>query len=315
MNKVIIENAIFTVTSEVGVNELTIGSIVNHSDSNLHFTVELKDVENNICADIKLSVAAKSTKRLLPSNLTSSILGAFENDNYSFTGEDLIVAVERPPVATDFSFYFDDDGMKSVGGENCAVYIFNGYSANDVRYNQEELLAIYNKANSLADYLDILLHTDAPSDFPYETIKDCMEDFDLPYSQEKEKELCAWVEEKSFGKIDETDILADYLSITTNKPWETRSFTGYSQGDYCTILYCSEVYSKESITEIGKFWLGCGFEYEIDGEIGYYVTDDIQWGDREKLRKTLADYYGCEARNLVIREYVNTVQQYIYKNV
>lgn len=310
MNKEVIENAIFTVTSETEVNELT---IVNYSDSVLHFSVELKDVENNICADIKLSVAAKSTKRLLPSNLTSSILDAFENDNYSFTGEDLIVAVERPSEATDFSLYFDDDGMKSVGGENCAVYIFN--ESNDVRYNQEELLAIYNKANSLADYLDILLHTDTPSDFPYETIKDCMEDFDLPYSQEKEKELCAWVEEKSFGKINETDILAEYLSITTSKPWETLSFTGYSQGDYCTVLYCSEVYSKESITEIGKLWLGSGFEYEIDGEIGYYVTDDIQWGDREKLRKTLADYYGCEARNLVIREYVNTVQQYLYKNV
>ena len=33
------------------------------------------------------------------------------------------VAREIPPRNVDFSWYFDDDGLKSAGGENCAVYI------------------------------------------------------------------------------------------------------------------------------------------------------------------------------------------------
>ena len=37
-----------------------------------------------------------------------------------------IIAKEVNPRYVDFSYYFDDDGLKSIGGENCAVYIVSG---------------------------------------------------------------------------------------------------------------------------------------------------------------------------------------------
>ena len=55
-----------------------------------------------------------------------------------------IVAEEVAPEDIDFSFYFDDDGLKSAGGENCAVYIlgpgkgFNSEEYEEIQREAEE---------------------------------------------------------------------------------------------------------------------------------------------------------------------------------
>jgi hypothetical protein len=46
-----------------------------------------------------------------------------------------------------------------------------------------------------------------------------------------------------------TSDIADYLTITTGEKWEVKAFTGYSQGDYCEVVYCVSHYTPEHITK------------------------------------------------------------------
>ena len=101
----------------------------------------------------------------------------------------------------------------------------------------------------------------------------------------------------------DTDSIAEYLTLTTGEEWTIRSFTGYSQGDYCEVVYCVNRYTPEGITEIGKFWLGCGAEFSIDDCYGYFVIDELRWEEGEKLRQYLADCYGCKPEELEIYLY------------
>jgi hypothetical protein len=59
-----------------------------------------------------------------------------------------IVAREIAPENVDFSLYFDDDGFKEAGGENCAVYILGPYKGG---FNLDEYREIQNEAVE-ADY-------------------------------------------------------------------------------------------------------------------------------------------------------------------
>ena len=242
------------------------------------------------------------------------MLDAFKKGYYSFEGDDLNVAKEIPSELTDFKSYFDYDGFKSAGGENCSLYIFHGTNSKDIQYNKEEFYELYKKAEILADNIKILLESEEP--LPYDdsikSIKHLMELNGIHYTSEKEKILRVWAE--SFDTIDDTVSISTYLTVATGKQWKTRSFTGYTQDSSCTVLYCTDIYTDDSITEIGKLWLGCGAEYSINDERGYFIIDDIQWKGDEEIRQTLADYYGCEPRNLIVQRHIDTVSKYVYQN-
>jgi hypothetical protein len=183
-----------------------------------------------------------------------------------------IIAKEVPPAYVDFSYYFDDDGLKSVGGENCAVYIIpaDGRSG----FNQNE-------------YLEIELHAQAVID-----------DYEAGFPIDEA--LKEWV--KYANPCDINDI-AEFLTITTGEEWAVKAFTGYSQGDYCEVVYCVNHHTPERIEEIGKFWLGCGTEFCIEDCYGYYVPDTIRWREGDELRQYLADSYGCKPEELEIYLY------------
>lgn len=185
-----------------------------------------------------------------------------------------IIAKEVNPAHVDFSFYFDDDGLKSISGENCAVYIIPADRRRYGGFNMEEYQEIERQAQAVID--------------DYE--EGCLID----------QVLKEWVE---YADPYNTSDIADYLTITTGEKWEVKTFTGYHQGDYCEVVYCVNHYTPERITEIGKFWLGCGTEFCIDGCYGYYVPDNIRWEEGEKLRKYLADCYGCKPEELEIYLY------------
>lgn len=185
-----------------------------------------------------------------------------------------IIAKEVNPAHVDFSYYFDDDGLKSVGGENCAVYIIPANRRRYNGFNLEEYREIEQQAQAVIDdYED-----DLPID---ETLKEWAE-YANPY---------------------DTSDIAEFLTITTGEEWTVKAFTGYSQGDYCEVVYCINHHTPERITEIGRFWLGCGTEFCIDGCYGYYVIDELRWEEGEKLRQYLADCYGCEPDELEIYLY------------
>lgn len=184
-----------------------------------------------------------------------------------------IVAREINPSYVDFSFYFEDDGLKSVSGENCAVYIVPG-DRRRYGFNMDE-------------YREIELHAQAVID-----------DYEAGYPIDET--LKEWAKHANTSN---TDSIAEFLTITTGEEWEVKSFTGYSQGDYCEVVYCVSRHTPERITEIGKFWLGCGTEFCIDGWYGYYVIDELRWEGGEKLRQYLADCYGCKPDELEIYLY------------
>ena len=185
-----------------------------------------------------------------------------------------IIAKEVNPSYVDFSYYFDDDGLKSAGGENCAVYIVPGDRRRYSGFNMDEYQEIVQQAQAVID--------DYKDGYPIdETLKE-------------------WAKH---ADTSDTDSIAEYLTLTTGEEWAVKAFTGYSQGDYCEVVYCINHYTPEHINEIGKFWLGCGTEFCIDGCYGYYVPDTIRWQEGETLRKYLAELYGCKPEELEIYLY------------
>jgi hypothetical protein len=185
-----------------------------------------------------------------------------------------IIAKEVNPAYVDFSFYFYDDSLKSVSGENCAVYIVPGDRRRYGGFNLDE-------------YREIELHAQA-----------VINDYENGYPVEET--LKEWAE---YADPHNTNDIAEFLTITTGEKWEVKAFTGYSQGDYCEVVYCVNHYTPEHITEIGELWLGCGTEFCIEGCYGYFVPESIRWREGETLRKYLADSYGCEPEELEIYLY------------
>ena len=209
-----------------------------------------------------------------------------------------IIAREVNPRYVDFSYYFDDDGLKSIGGENCAVYIIvnEGYGRIS-GFNIEEYKEIREKAEAVIEGFHDVSNKWTNS---YGSYREVMEYNGIPYTSRKCHLLKEWAKT---ADTSDTDSIADFLTITTGEEWAVKTFTGYSQGDYCEVVYCKAHYSEERIIEIGKFWLGCGPEFCIDDCYGYFVIDELRWEEGEKLRKYLADCYGCKPDELEIYLY------------
>ena len=207
-----------------------------------------------------------------------------------------IIAREVAPEDTDFSFYFDGDCFSRRAGDRCyEVYIpgsrrVGGYNEDeykDVLNDIENILYEYsNGENSITRALEYALSYEDAQRLTMNTHK-----------------LHALKEWTKTADADETETVAEYLTILTGKNWDTRSFTGYSQGDYCEVVYCKDIYSEKSITEIGKLWLNCGSEFTIDDVGGYYVIDDIRWTEDERLVSALAEQYGCNPDELEVQIY------------
>lgn len=208
-----------------------------------------------------------------------------------------IIAREVPPECINFSFYFDNDGFTNAGGENCAVYIVPTNRRRNSGFNMEEYEQIEDKAEAIIDgFYDVSNKwTDG-----YKTYKEVMEYNDIPYTSHKCHLLKKWAEN---ADTSDTECIAEFLTITTGEKWNVKAFHGYSQGDYCEVVYCEKRYSEEAITEIGKMWLGCGTEFAIDGCYGFFVIDEIRWAEDERLIKYLADMYGCDTKDLEVYLY------------
>ena len=208
-----------------------------------------------------------------------------------------IIAKEVNPAYVDFSLYFYDDSLKSVSGENCAVYIIPGDRRRYGGFNLEEYEEIEEKAKAIINgFRDV----SAKWPYGYATYKEVMEDNAIPYTSHTCHLLKKWAE---YANPYDTSDTAEFLTITTGEEWNVKAFRGYSQGDYCEVVYCVNHYTPEHIEEIGKLWLGCGTEFCIDECYGYYVPDTIRWEEGERLRQYLADLYGCEPEELEIHLY------------
>lgn len=212
-----------------------------------------------------------------------------------------IKAVEKSPYDIDFSFYFDNDGFR----DEYSFYIPpNGRVGG---FNKDEYNEIVKDINNLIE-----LFEDFYAGYGYvQSIENVLDEAMIGYSSQKEfkrlsDELKEWYsayvsESERTKRYDvDSDFIVDYLNIVSDKSWKVKSFTGYSQGDYCEVIYPIEHYSEKGIDEIGKFWLGCGTEFIIDGVSGYYVIDTIRWKEGDILRSELAELSGYKPEELEI---------------
>ena len=224
---------------------------------------------------------------------------------------------EATPEQTDFSFYFDNDGLTEKGGSyfyNLFIVSFDRFSSG---FNMEEYKRIQEQAESILDgFSDI----DNGDKYYYDSYKEVMKYNGLHYSPTACHRLKKWAEN---ADISDTETIAEYLTITTGKKWETASAHGYSQGDYVEMVYCPEHY-KNGVQQYGEIWLGCGKEFcvietdekgeEIDSCWGYIIADCQAWKD-EDYKRLVCEWAGIEPNETELQMIDNysTRTEYIYR--
>ncbi|MBR6859700.1 MAG: hypothetical protein IKM73_00065, partial [Acidaminococcaceae bacterium] len=207
---------------------------------------------------------------------------------------------EVEPECAELSFYFDDDGLSAAGGDYCyTLFIvdcdrFGRYSG----LNVEEYNNVRQQAEAIIDGFDDVKTGCRDYDGNRITYKDIMIDNDIPYNSRKCNRMKAWAEN---ADIDRTEDIAEFLSITTGKTWDTTSASGYCQGDYVEMVFCVDHYTEKSARAYGEVWLGCAKEFcvidlEEDGNegdtvYGFIVADCEAW--REEDYKKLVCSWAC----------------------
>lgn len=245
---------------------------------------------------------------------------------------------EVSPEASDFSFYFDDDGLTEKGGDYCYNLFIVAQSRNSSGFNEKEYQNIQNEIENLLEmYGDIVNKSNYAQ---YSSIGAMLKDYKLIDSIHNTRRIKAFAdffkdcEEKPtspyrnyYNKFEafNTEKTAEYLTLKTGKQWTTGSASGYCQGDYVEMVYCSEHY-KDGVKHYGEIWLGAGKEfYTIDldenGEevdtCGGYIIADCQARNNEDYKRLVCEW-ACipedETRLEMIDSY-KTVTQYTYRAV
>ncbi len=139
-----------------------------------------------------------------------------------------IIAKEVNPAHVNFSFYFDDDGLKSVSGENCACYIVPADRRRNTGFNFDEYQSIEQTAENIIEAFEEVGEKRKSLYYAtYATHKEAMEYCGIPYTSRKCHLLKEWTKT---ADTSDTDSIAEFLTITTGEEWNTRAFTGYSRG-------------------------------------------------------------------------------------
>lgn len=204
---------------------------------------------------------------------------------------------EVAPEACDFSFYFDDDGLTSAGGDYCynLFIVSNDGWGRISGFNIEEYKNVQRQAENIIDEFESVGGWNN-----YSSYKEVMQDFCIPYNPHKCHLLKEWAKEADSS---EPESIAEFLTITTGKKWDVSSARGYCQGDYVDIVYCPEFY-KSGVESYGEVYLGAAKEFcvidldengeEADSCYGYIVADCQAWHD-EDYKKIVCEWAGIDA--------------------
>lgn len=226
---------------------------------------------------------------------------------------------EVEPEATDFSFYFDDDGIKEAGGDFC----YSLFIVQRERYGRLYGFQIdeYREIVKRLDWIEEEFTAHQEGTGAYKSYKEIMEDYGLHYTPN----ACHALKELIFsGNFDSSDpeTVAAFLTIKTGRAWDVVSARGYSQGDYCEIVYCKDFHKEPEA--YGEIWLGAGkeFEYiefdedgnEIERVGGYIIADCQAWKD-EDYKRLLCEWEGCKPEETALEmiDGSRTYTQYSYR--
>ena len=236
----------------------------------------------------------------------------------------------------------DDDGIKTAGGTNCEVFVIG--DRGDCYFNKDEYKRICDTIDSLVGEFDDLTYAkdngwsraEIEEYHYYHSYKDIVNDVLCDeryrkYSPLLVKKLKTFVENYDCYSLEQ---VAEFLTITTGMEWKCESYNGYSQGDYCYLIYCADKQSKEYMDLIGNGAVGCVTEFcisenpidvtdrdtediiedaEADCCYGFYLTDDDVWNE-EVCKAKLAEYFGCETEEMAVITIENTSYRTIAVN-
>lgn len=236
---------------------------------------------------------------------------------------------EVSPESCDFSWYFDCDCFDEKSGDyNNTLFILyydrNGYTG----INSEEYNNLCDKIYDLFAVFEEVENNETDSNGKRVTYKDYIDYYGIKYNST----ICHKLKllYKTYNGDIDTSIVAAYLRITTGKEWRETSVTGYCQGDYVDIIYCSDNYTEQSAQEAGNVFLGCAKEfsctdYDDNGQLdenttcyGYIVADNLAFTD-EEYKKVIASYQGCKPEEIRLEmiDYhsMKTYTKYDYREV
>lgn len=218
-----------------------------------------------------------------------------------------------PAEMADFSYYFDNDGLKPESGDFCNT-LFIVPTRETRGFNADIYKDIQREAENLIDCF-----SDVGCWNAFSSYKEAMESIGIDYSPTKCHKLKEWAKN---ADVAEPEDIAKYLTITTKKPWAVESARGYSQGDYCEMVYCKEAY-PEGVKNYGEVWLGAATEYsvsdldengeEIDTYYGFIVADCEAWRP-EDVKKLICKWEGIpeEETELLTISGQKTVTEYTW---
>ena len=207
---------------------------------------------------------------------------------------------ELEPDYVDFSFYFDDDGLKEASGDYCNT-LFIVPTRHSSGLNSEEYHRIQKELDSL---LEEVYDIEGPYGDAYSSVGALLLDNGLIKSIKDTRRIKAF---KDFFAKDDTwdmdpEAIAEYLTLKTGKEWEVASARGYSQGDYVEGVFCTEAY-KDGIQNYLEVWLGRAKEFviitlddngnEIDQCGGYFVAESEAWKP-EDIKKLICGWEGIK---------------------
>ena len=204
------------------------------------------------------------------------------------------IITQVPPEHADLSFYFDGDCFtENAGGIEYCLFIIGPRGWKDI--NGEKYSELQKQVEHFTDLA-------AGESYYFETFKECMLYHGMKWSPRTAHALKVWA--KDADPV-EPESIAEYLTITTGKSWTTTSANGYCQGDFCEIVYCSDVYSRDDARAAGEVYCGAANEYSItfpaeddaDGEpwtvYGYIVADCQAWRD-DDIKALICSWEGID---------------------
>lgn len=221
----------------------------------------------------------------------------------------------------DFRLYFDGDMFSAAAGDyGYTLFIVTedryGYSHNyRSSLNEKEFADILQKCSDIFTEIEDLMNDYSA----YKNVKEIMEDYGLPYNPKNAHRMKVLTE--VYDTLD-PKLIASYLSIKTGKKWQTYNSIGCCQGDYATIIYCPDFYTKEYIEEISDMFWGLGKEFAVkyDGEddfvYGYYIAD-CQYRSKEDIKTYFCKMDGLDENNTVLEVITgsHTVVNYDYETI
>lgn len=206
-------------------------------------------------------------------------------------------AIVRTPdelAYMDAEWYFDNDGFKAESGDyNNTLFIVPTRDCGG--FNADEWEQLDKAADFIIDAFDEMGGNYATYNSFKEAVEDCPYfPVEVKYSPKLIHDLKEWWK-KARCYNDNTEDIAALLTIITGKKWDIVSARGYSQGDYCEVVYCTERYSEKSAQAAGEVFVGAFTSFEVidlneNGEeidrCGGYVVAECEgaWRDEDCKR-------------------------------